>query len=69
MPAYRIYKLDGDNHINDLPKIVLHDSDAEAIEHAERLVDGHDIEIWDGPRLVIKLKSKDKMDSPNKVPS
>jgi hypothetical protein len=32
--------------------------DAEAIEKAKRLADGHDVELWSGPRLVILLSHK-----------
>jgi hypothetical protein len=32
--------------------------DAEATERAKRLVDSHDIELWCGPRLVIRLSHK-----------
>jgi|SRR6267378_5359592 len=34
------------------------DDDAEAIEKAKRLVHGHDVELWCGDRLVIRLKPK-----------
>jgi hypothetical protein len=32
--------------------------DAEAIDKAKRLVDGHDIELWSGDRLVTRLEAK-----------
>jgi hypothetical protein len=32
--------------------------DSEAIENAKSLVDGCDIELWSGPRLVIRLSRK-----------
>jgi hypothetical protein len=32
--------------------------DAEAIEKTKRLVDGHDVELWSGPRLVILQSHK-----------
>jgi hypothetical protein len=34
--------------------------DAEAIEKAKRLVDGHDVELWTGERLVIRIDHKPK---------
>jgi hypothetical protein len=34
--------------------------DAEAIDKAKRLVDGHDVELWSGERLVTRLKAKAK---------
>jgi hypothetical protein len=33
---------------------------AEAIEQAKRFVDGHDIELWSGDRLVTRLETKTK---------
>jgi hypothetical protein len=35
------------------------DSDQDVIEHAESKLDGLDVEVWDGPRLVVRLKSID----------
>jgi hypothetical protein len=29
--------------------------DSEATEKAKRLVDGHDVELWNGPKLVVRL--------------
>jgi hypothetical protein len=40
----------------DYRSIVCRD-DAEAIAQAKRLIDERDIEVWNGPRFVIKLKS------------
>jgi hypothetical protein len=28
-------------------------------ERAKQLVDGHDVELWSGPRLVVRLKKTD----------
>ena len=33
--------------------------DEAAIQKAKQLVDGHDVELWDGPRFVTGLKSTD----------
>ena len=57
MPHYRIYKLSSDNHIVGVPEEVEFDSDRDVIGHAKTKLDGLDIEIWDGPRVVIRLKS------------
>jgi hypothetical protein len=35
-------------------------NDAEAIEKAERLLDGHDVELWSGERLVVRLTARNK---------
>jgi len=58
MPDYRIYKIKN-NHVADAPVVVTCDSDREAIQQAKKLVDGHDVELWDGPRFVIGIKSGD----------
>jgi hypothetical protein len=58
MPAYRAYPLK-DNHVAGPPNIIVADSDHDAIEQAKQLVDGHDVELWDGPRFVMGLKSTD----------
>jgi hypothetical protein len=34
--------------------------DAEAIEKAKRMVNGQDVELWSGPRLVIRISHKPK---------
>ena len=60
MPDYRIYQLVGGAHIQAPATVVRCGTDAEAIAHARQLLDGHDIEVWDGGRLVINLESKDK---------
>lgn len=57
MPHYRIYKLSSDNYIVGVPEEVEFDSDRDVIGHAKTKLDGLDIEIWAGPRVVIRLKS------------
>ena len=34
--------------------------DEAAISSAERLVDGHDVELWSGERFVVKLDHQEK---------
>jgi hypothetical protein len=58
MPDYRVYKIKN-NQIVGAPVVVACESDRDAIQQAKKLVDGHDIELWDGPRFVIGLKSAD----------
>lgn len=55
MSSYRIYILDSGNHIQGPPKIVECDSDQEALQQAQAMVDGRDVELWDGNRLVARL--------------
>jgi hypothetical protein len=51
---YRAYALGHDGHFIGSEALICAD-DAEAIEKAGRLVDGHDIELWSGPRLIVRL--------------
>ena len=57
MPAYRIYSLTPDEHIAGVPELIECDSDQEVIAHAKAKLDGLDLEVWDGPRVVIWLRS------------
>jgi hypothetical protein len=54
---YRAYFVGHDGHFNGYEPLVCV-NDAIAIEKAKRLLDGHDIELWSGTRLVIALKHK-----------
>jgi hypothetical protein len=54
---YRAYMVGVDGHFIGYEPIVCVD-DAEAIERAKRLVNGCDIELWSGPRFVMRLKQR-----------
>ena len=54
MAEYRAYTVGIDGHFVGFEALVCAD-DVEAINEANRLVDGHDIELWSGVRLVIRL--------------
>jgi hypothetical protein len=54
MPEYRAYILYHDGHIKSFEPLVCPDDDV-AILHAKRLVDGHDVELWQGTRRVTTL--------------
>jgi hypothetical protein len=45
MPEYRAYMVGHDGHFVDAAHLICAD-DAEAIEKAKQLVDGHDVELW-----------------------
>ena len=45
MPEYRAYILDHDGRIQSFEPLVCDDDEA-AVGRAERLVDGHDVELW-----------------------
>lgn len=55
MPEYRAYIVGSDGHFVDFEPLVCTD-DAEATEKAKRLVNGHDVELWEGGRLVVVLQ-------------
>jgi hypothetical protein len=58
MPGYYAYFLGKDGHIVRRVDIVC-DGDEEAVRHTERMVDGHDIELWQQARLIRTFPSKD----------
>jgi hypothetical protein len=57
MPEYRAYILgiDGHRFIRAADFLSDHPNDAAAMKAAEQLVHGHDVELWDGGRLVAKF--------------
>jgi hypothetical protein len=60
MGEYRAYTIGVDGHFIGFEPLKCA-SDAEAIEKAKRLVDGHDIELWSGERLVIRISPTNKI--------
>jgi hypothetical protein len=56
---YRVYTVGSDGHFVGFEPLICAD-DAEAIEKAKRLIVGHDIELWSGTRLVVRLEPKTK---------
>jgi hypothetical protein len=61
MAQYRAYAVGIDGHFVGFEALVCAD-DAEAIEKAKRLVDGHDIELWSGDRFLIRLSRTPHVD-------
>ena len=59
MPDYRAYQVGLDGHFIGFEPLVCSD-DTEATEKAQRLVNGHDIELWSGERFIIRLDHKPK---------
>jgi hypothetical protein len=59
MAEYRVYVVGHDEHFIGFKAFDCAD-DAEAIEKARRLIDGHDLELWNGPRFVIRLDRNPK---------
>jgi hypothetical protein len=59
MAEYRAYVVGSDGHFVDAVALIC-DDDREATEQAKRLADGHDIELWCGPRFVVRLSHENK---------
>ena len=55
MPVYRIYFIDRANHISRPPEIIECADDQEAAEKARQFLDGHDVELWDLGRFVMRI--------------
>jgi hypothetical protein len=60
MPDYRAYILGGEGHrfaiVAEFPRN--HADDSTALLAAKQLVDGHDVELWNGGRLVARFDHK-----------
>ena len=54
MQTYKVYTLE-EGHIHSAPKVIAARDDVDAITQAQAFVDGHDVELWAGQRLVTKL--------------
>jgi hypothetical protein len=57
MPHYKLFLLDQHGRIRRPAQYFDCETDQEIIEKAQQSLDGLDIEVWDGPRRVIFLKS------------
>jgi hypothetical protein len=56
MPYYGIYKVSKDGHIRSAPVSFHCDNDRAAVERAEAMKDGLDLEVWQERRRVAVLK-------------
>jgi hypothetical protein len=56
---YRAYTVGPDGRYLGFEPLVCAD-DAEAIQKAKRLTDGHDVELWNGDRFIVRLFPKTK---------
>ena len=70
MRDYRAYILGIDGHRFLKVKDFLSDQpdDVAALSAAKRLVDGHDVELWDCGRLVARLSANGEVASPELAP-
>jgi hypothetical protein len=58
MPDYRICLITQDNHIASTPVTIVCDDDKTAVQHSQKLLDRNDIQLWQGRRMVTRLKAK-----------
>jgi hypothetical protein len=58
VPEYRAYIVGVDGRFIGFEPLICRD-DGEAVAKAKRLLAGHDVEVWSGERLVVRLKSRD----------
>jgi hypothetical protein len=56
MAIYQIYAIQGKYHITEPPKFFECEGDEAAIAEATQYLDGHGVEIWDGARLVLRIR-------------
>lgn len=59
MTGYRLYGLDGLNKVSSGEWIDADDDEA-AIEAVKKLMDGRDCELWQGRRLVARIRHQDE---------
>ena len=57
MSEYRICLITQDNHIANTPVTIVCDDDQTAIERSQKLLDRNDVQLWQGRRLVTRLKA------------
>ena len=55
MSDYRAFVLDADGHVRQRQDFEAED-DVQAVQIAQRYVDGHDVEVWQLGRMVGKLE-------------
>ena len=60
MPEYRFYTIAKNGHVLKPPKAFEFPNDQTATKEAKQLLDGHDIEIWQGARVVAYLVPDEK---------
>jgi hypothetical protein len=57
MAEYRAYPIDRAGHVAAPPTVITAEDDETALAQARQMVDGKDLEIWSGARLVGRVPS------------
>jgi len=58
MPHYRVFSLDRAGHFADVEEMFCVNN-AEAIQRAHKMADGHGVEMWQRGRMVARTAKKD----------
>jgi hypothetical protein len=57
MPDYRVYVVTDEGRVMGPAEIITCNTDQEATERARLVVNGHDVELWEGAKRVTRIKS------------
>jgi hypothetical protein len=58
LPIYRAYPVSKNHQVVAAPSVAINcENDQDGILKAQQAIDGYDIELWDGPRFVARLKA------------
>ena len=64
MKQYRVYTLSTFDAITRPARVLEFENDGEALKEAAQLLDGHNIEVWEGARWVARLDADSKQADP-----
>jgi hypothetical protein len=57
MPSFRAYTISKDRHVTVAPSVVIIcENDQDGLQQAQQLAGEDEIELWDGPRFIARLK-------------
>jgi hypothetical protein len=58
MPIYRAYPVSKNHEVAAAPSVAINcENDQDGIQKAQQSIEGYDVELWDGPRFVARLKA------------
>ena len=58
MPEYRICYVTPDDHVASAPVRFVRENDLAAVQYAQSLLDRNSYQLWQGRRLIARLKPK-----------
>ena len=58
---YRVYRLNAQGHVDDVPRVISCASDRDAVRRARLLRENQAVEVWQGARLVTKIAPPKKL--------